>query len=179
MGGIVAYLRSIKLPSVTTDTVTLPLPYGSLSRSARMLIALRIEMEANEETISRSLRLPPGHVDVFWTLVRKNRDAQSVIKRGLPAMYGEYLPDGIRVFCEQCGSLLRFVPCVRCCSHKQSMFDRADALLRDGFDIAPPAPTTPTMEFPGTDAKIEVMRQRVQSNLQPHHDEDLKFQYHE
>lgn len=148
------------IPQITSYQKRLPPPFGRLSAEARLLIALRKSKAASREDICMILNLKPIEAREFWAKLKENDNAKQVIENGLPAMFGEALPDGVRLLCPYCRRWVTWLPCVTCCEHDiGSWHDLGDIPLAETRE--------PTSEKPGTIGKIEVMAKRVSAGLEP------------
>lgn len=102
-----------------------------------------------------------------------------VIDHGLPACCSAPLPEGKSVLCPECGGIINSAPCVACVPGHIT----DDELAPDEYaQIQPVAEDKPflmpkqkTYFRPGTQEKIEIMRQRIERGESAFHPKDAKM----
>jgi hypothetical protein len=159
---------------VSADEKRIPPPYGKVSASARTLFALVRYTNATRHEIRNCLGLMQSDIDRMFRLMRKDVFAKSIITCGLPAMFGESLPEDVFVQCSCCGKYINWVPCVACCKHEEDFLDRTDRHRAVHGEDVPPESDEPTMFPPGSPQKVSVMKYRVDMGLQPFCSRDAK-----
>jgi hypothetical protein len=160
--------------SVSADEKRIPPPYGKVSAVARTLIALMMYTDATKAEIRKCLDMRQSEIDKMLRQIRKDDFAKYVLRFGLPAMFGEPLEDDMYVRCNSCDSLVRWVPCVACCTHEDDFLDRTDRHRAVHGEVIPPESDEPTKFLAGTPQKVSVMRYRVEMGMQPFCSRDAK-----
>lgn len=159
------------IPLVDANSVyQIPYPYGRLSRLARLTIGLKQYSQASDKDIALIVNVSLRELRSFWKAIQKHTEGESIIANGLPAMFGEELPEGVTVRCLRCRRLVTTVPCVVCYSGNQLYEDRIDK-QRTPEHTKPIAPYS-TRELPGTKGKIETLRLRVKYGFDLWHPHD-------
>ena len=171
-------MKHIRKLRVQTNDRKMPPPYGRTSSVARLLYALTKYTRSSPKTIARCCRLEQAEVENLWKRMRKDENFKHIIKRGLPAMYGESLPEDHYVICIKCNRLINWVPCVECCNHTEVFVDRSDKIRNEKGEVVPPLPCEPTKFAPGSSQKVAVMKYRVEMGMQPFCDDDAKGMGH-
>jgi hypothetical protein len=145
----------------------IPPPYGKVSARARLLYAITKHTTSSRLEIRKFMDLSQKDISLMWKEMRSDENAKHIIKAGLPAMYGEPMPEGCSALCTKCNRLITWVPCVSCCYHSEVFVDRGDKLRIRKGERFPPEHDAPTKFLPGSDQKIAVMRYRVDMGFQP------------
>jgi hypothetical protein len=159
------------VPRVESASVyKIPYPYGKLSRVARLVIGLKQYSQADDSEIAAIVRMGKRDLRSFWTLLKSHEEGRSVIENGLPAMFGEELPEGIFVRCNYCSHRITTVPCVVCYSGNQLYEDRI--IKENKPEPERRKPPFPTTEAPGTIGKIKILKLRVAYGFQLWHPND-------
>jgi len=162
------------VPSVNAASVyQIPYPYGRLSRAARLTIGLKQYSQATNREIAKIVNVTTNDLQAFWKLIKAHEEGKSVIDNGLPAMFGEQLPEGVFVRCISCRRRITTVPCVVCYSGNQLYEDRIIRENRPEPKKLPPP--FPTNEIPGSVGKIEILRLRVQYGFDLWHPHDGRY----
>lgn len=160
------------IPSVTCVKSGFPYPYGKLTDKARLAISLSKYTFSTDRQIARILGLEFEQLAEFLIQIARSQEGAAVMSMGMPATYGEPLPDGEVAICSKCKRKITWVPCVTCCGSKFEYRDRLDM----SADSKPkPQAIFSTDANPGTDAKIEVLRQRVADGFDLWHPKDAKI----
>jgi hypothetical protein len=159
---------------VSADEKRIPPPYGKVSAMARTLLALIRYTDASRAQIRECLGVKQRQVEKLLRMMRKDVFCKNVIKGGLPAMYGESLPEGFYVVCSRCKKLVNWVPCVACCQHDEKFMDRIDRQRELKGEEIPPESLEPTKFLPGSSQKVAVMKYRVEMGMQPFCSKDAK-----
>lgn len=167
-------MKHIRQIRVAANEKRIPPPYGRVSALARLLYGLTKYTKSSPEEIRRCMGLDQKQIDALWKEMRVDENFKYIIKGGLPAMYGESLPEGYYVLCLKCNHLVNWVPCVRCCNHTEIFVDRSDKLRRINGEEQPPESDEPTMFLPGSEQKVAVMKFRVEMGFQPFCSGDAK-----
>ena len=145
----------------------IPPPYGKVSASARLLYAITKYTRSSPKEVRRLMDLSQAEIDLMWREMRVDESARYIIEMGLPAMYGEPLPENCTALCTKCNRLVTWVPCVSCCHHSEVFVDRADKVRGRKGEELPPECDEPTKFLPGSSQKIAVMKYRVEMGFQP------------
>lgn len=159
---------------VSADEKRIPPPYGKVSATARTLLALVRYTDSSNDKIRKCLNLRQSEIEKMFREMRKDTFAKCIIRNGLPAMYGESLPDGVYVTCTRCKKLVNWVPCVACCEHQEDFLDRVDRHRAVHGESIPPESDEPTSFPPGSAQKVAVMKYRVEMGMQPFCRNDAK-----
>ena len=159
---------------VSADEKRIPPPYGKVSAMARTLLALLSYTDATNQEIRECLGLRQKEIQLLLKMMRKDVFCKNVIKGGLPAMYGEALPESRYVLCSRCKKLINWVPCVACCQHDEKFMDRIDRQRELNGETIPPESQEPTDFPPGSPQKVSVMKYRVEMGMQPFCHKDAK-----
>lgn len=167
-------VRKRKPITVSADEKRIPPPYGKVSATARTLIALVGYTAATRSEIRQCMELRQSQIDWMFRKIRKDVFAKYIIKNGLPAMFGESLPDECYVRCLSCNQLVNWVPCVACCDHEDDFMDRVDRHRAVHGEKVPPESDEPTSFPPGSPQKVAVMKYRVEMGMQPFCSRDAK-----
>jgi hypothetical protein len=113
-------------------------------------------------------------VEAFASIVESSPHPviKYIWKHGMPRSCGGVLPEGVWVVCGNCRSRVNVVPCVICTP--SNLKDKVVRPVTRGRPRDTPFAKAkfPTTELPGTDAKMEVMRQRVAAGQSPFHPDD-------
>lgn len=155
---------------ITSKSNVLPYPYSRLSEASRLLIGLTLYSTAKESEIAELMSLNIRDFREFSRQVVENCEGRYVFSSGLPAMYGEALPEGEKVFCVNCGRAVIWIPCVMCCQQSDQF------VCRQSKDRKRRLPLIPTREMPGTLAKIAVLRDRLAKGLILYHPDDAEIE---
>lgn len=161
---------------ITAANTGLPYPYGILSTYSRLTIGLCKYTTADEETIAKILGLTEIQLQTFVMMLRRHQEGKAVFDSMLPAMFGESLPEGSPVVhCRKCKRPIDWVPCVLCCDSREVFIERRDR--KEWEDDPEPTvdPAESTQELPGTVAKIEVLRRRVETGVRLWHPDDKRL----
>lgn len=158
--------RNIKVSSPNDKKI--PPPYGKVSAGARLLFAITKYTRSSPSLVRKLTGLSGKEIDLMWDEMRTDENSKYIINMGLPAMYGEPLPEYCTAICTKCNRLVSWVPCVSCCNHHSEVFvDRGDRLRKKRGESLPPESDKPTKFLPGSDQKIAVMKYRVDMGFQP------------
>lgn len=161
---------------ITAQNTGLPYPYGVLSSYSRLLIGLCKYTNADEETIARILDISEIQLQTFAMMLRRHQEGKAVFEGMLPAMFGERLPEGAPVVhCRKCKRPIDWVPCVLCCDSRETFIDRRERAEWDDDPEPLIDPPESTQELPGSIAKIEILRSRVERGVRLWHRDDKKL----
>lgn len=160
------------IPPVTCSKSGLPYPYGKLTDKARLAIALSKYTFATDRQIARILGIEIHHLTSFLIQITRTQEGAAVLSMGMPAMYGEQLPEDEVAICCQCHRRITWAPCVTCCASK---FEYKDRLDRSADPKPKPMSPFSTDDLPGSLAKIEILRQRVADGFELWHPRDAKI----
>lgn len=167
-------MRSHRMIRVDASEKRIPPPYGRVSGVSRLLYALTKYTKSSPKQVSDIMGLEQREIDNLWKRMRKDENFRIIIRRGLPAMYGEALPDEKLALCIKCNHLISWAPCVKCCCHTEVFVDRSDKLRKQNGEQTPPESDEPTVFLPGTAEKVAVMKYRVDMGMQPFCSRDAK-----
>ena len=83
--------RNIKVSSPNDKKI--PPPYGKVSAEARLLFAITKYTRSSPSLVRKLTGLSGKEIDLMWDEMRTDENSKYIINTGLPAMYGEPLPE--------------------------------------------------------------------------------------
>jgi len=127
-------------------------PYGMVSPEARLVIGLRQSTSVDSAWIARELGCTARELKSFEKRIAKDEICGWVKLNKMPAGFGEQTKTAVQ--CDTCRNWIMHVPCVQCCDYRGGKCRN---------DSEPELPFDPlsTEAIPGSQEKIEVMRNRV------------------
>ena len=140
-------------------------PWGMLHPDARLVLGMRFHTDSTDKQIARELEVSQKELKAFTRTMKKDEICSWVIENGIPASFGAYLQFPVR--CTRCSRKMLFAPCVACCTFQgaECRNDREKELkIDDCF----------THAIPGSEEKIQIMRDRADRGVQIFHPNDKR-----